>query len=315
MSFRPSSPRRSLHSRTPKVERGAHSTPPALAVFAFGRPGYAYAAANLAVSTKHHTPQAKVHLYIARDLLTKMPDFHLRKFDSVTVLPEDSYTTGQNVDPGKLKCHLYEHLSEGPVLYVDADTLTLSDVQPLWDELTEGARWFVTDVADMGPPSGEVRYTPWASPKAIAEKIGNDGCTVYGINTSWMFIDKRPGTEMFFNRVAEHHDGQTWKRSELDHQWGKSIPDELIYGTTCSELGINPSGPRPMHFGHKYEVPVSELSKRFVFQSLYGNGRGKPLVNRRYLDLYDPYLKAWYQQAGGLHMFKLNTVLRDKYLG
>lgn len=284
-------------------------------MFAFGRPGYIYAAANLAVSTKKHTPKAEIHLFVSQALLKHLPTFHSGMFTSITVLAEEAFTTKGQVDPGKLKCHLYELLPDGPILYVDADTLTLSDIQPLWDELTEGSRWFVTDVADMGPPTKDVSYTPWARPQAIAKKIGNDGCTVYGINTSWMFIDKRPGTELFFNRVAEHHDAPTWTRGELDHQWGKSMPDELIYGTTCSELNIDPSGPRPMHFGHRLEVPVKELSSRYQFQSLYGNGRGKPLVNQRYLDLYDPCLKAWYTEAGGIHMFKLATVLKDKYLG
>lgn len=291
------------------------NSPPALAVFAFGRLGYLWAASNLALSTKKHTPQARIHLWTSTPLLKHLPEFHEKLFDSITVLEEASYMTRDQVDPGKLKCHIYELLPDGPILYVDADTLTISDIQPLWDELTEGTRWFVTDVADSGPPSKSVGYTPWATAQAIAEKIGNDGCTVYGINTSWMFIDKRPHTKIFFDRVAEHHDGPTWQRSELDHKWGKSMPDELIYGTTCSELGIDPSGPRPMHFGHRLEVPVRELSSRYQFQSLYGNGRGKPLVNQRYLDLYDPYLKAWYAEAGGIHMFKLHTVLRDKYLG
>lgn len=297
------------------MERGANSTPPALAVFAFGRTGYLYAAANLALSVKKNTPKASVHLYVGRPLLKHLPEFHERLFASITVLDEATYTTGQNVDPGKLKCHLYEHLPKGPTLYVDADTLCLNDLQPLWDELTEGTRWFVTDVADMGPPTKEILYTPWATPKAIAEKIGNDGCTVYGINTSWMFIDKRQHTELFFTRVAEHHDAPTWKKSELDHQWGKSMPDELIYATTCSELGVDPSGPRPMHFGHRLEVPAREVLSKYIFQSLYGNGRGKTLVNRRYLDLYDPLLTSWYKEAGHLHIFKLQTVLRDKYLG
>lgn len=284
-------------------------------MFAFGRSGYLYAAANLALSVKKHTPQAKVHLYTTTPLLKHLPKFHEALFASITILEDRAYITGTLVDPGKLKCHLYEHLPEGPTLYVDADTLCLNDVQPLWDELTEGTRWFVTDVADSGPPSKSVGYTPWASAQAIADKIGNDGCTVYGINTSWMFIDKREGTQLFFNRVAEHFDGNTWTRGELDHQWGKSMPDELIYGTTCSELGVDPSGPRPMHFGHRLEVPAKEVQSTYIFQSLYGNGRGKTLVNRRYLDLYDPLLQAWYKEAGGLHMFKLSTVLKDKYLG
>jgi len=281
---------------------------------AFGKRGYGFGAANLAATIRHHTPQSHILLIADPQCLSQLQPFHRGLFTEISVLPADRWMTGAIPDPGKAKCHLRELLPSGPWMFIDADSIVLGDIVPMWNDLLASGKVFACETLGSGPPTKEIEYTPWASPAAIAQRAGKDGATVYGINTSWMFMaDAGP----FFARVAEMFDGQLWRRDELIHKWGKSMPDELIYSTACTEMGVDPSWPRSVFFGVDYsEKRLSDIADKYAMLTLYGNGRGpRTYVKRRYIDMVDPYLAKVYKALGASHIFKVQMVLNDKYLG
>jgi len=281
---------------------------------AFGKRGYGFGAANLAATIRHHTPQSHILLIADPQCLSQLQPFHRGLFTEISVLPADRWMTGAIPDPGKAKCHLRELLPSGPWMFIDADSIVLGDIVPMWNDLLASGKVFACETLGSGPPTKEIEYTPWASPAAIAQRAGKDGATVYGINTSWMFMaDAGP----FFARVAEIFDGQLWRRDELIHKWGKSMPDELIYSTACTEMGVDPSWPRSVFFGVDYsEKRLSDIADKYAMLTLYGNGRGpRTYVKRRYIDMVDPYLAKVYKALGANHIFKAQMVLNDKYLG
>lgn len=282
-------------------KRGASA--PRIAILAFGRRGYLYGSANLALSIKSHGA-AHVRLLVDQTLLKYLPDFHRALFDEVEVLPEAHYMTGNLLDPGKCKAHIGEILGDGEWLYVDADTLCLGSIQKLWDGLRSDGRDFICEVIDD--------YTPWATPEKIRAKVGSDGASIYGVQTSWMFVR---GGSAVVGAVRDMHDAGTWRRTELDHQWGRSMPDELLYSTACAKLGLNPTGPRVTFYGKDAGHTLRDIQEQFLFLSLYGNGRGRTLVRKEYIQWYDPIMAEGYARAGGVHMFKVDHVQRDKYLG
>lgn len=282
-----------------------------VALLAFGKRGYGFGAANLAASLRYHTPDVHIHLLTDPGCVQQLTPFHRQLFTAIEYLPSEAWQTDGKTDPGKAKCHLRKMLPEGPWLFLDADSVALQDITQLWEDLLASGKQFATEVIGEGVVN--VEYSPWVKPVDIARKVGKDGATVYGINTSWMFL----GESSFFNRVAYHHDALTWKRSDLLFKWGTSMPDELIYSTTCTEMGIDPSFDRRVFFGVDYsESKLTDIASKFEFITLYGNGRGtRTLVKRRYIDMLDPYLKKVYSELGGLHQFKVQYVLNDKYLG
>ena len=278
---------------------------------AFGKRGYGFGAANLAASLRYHRPDIHIHLLTEPGCVKQLTDFHRGLFTEIELIPVEAWQTGGKTDPGKAKCHLRKMLPEGPWLFVDADSIALQDITPLWEDLLSSGVQFATEVIGEGVTN--VEYTPWAKPEDIARKVGKDGATVYGINTSWMFLGEGP----FFDRVAHHFDALTWKRSELVKTWGTSMPDELIYSTTCTELGVDPEFGRRVFFGvDNSETRLSDIASKFEFITLYGNGRGtKTQVKRRYIDMIDPYLQRVYKHLGSVHILKVQQVLNDKYLG
>lgn len=282
------------------------SSVPNVAILAFGRRGYGYGAANLALSIREHG-DANIHLFIEGAVLKHLPEFHRSLFTTIEVLEQENFWTSGKLDPGKCKCRLYDLLPEGEWLYIDADTLCLKSIDPLWKELSGDGRPFICEVIDD--------YTPWASPESIRSKIGQDGASVYGVQTSWMFIRKEPSEEHLCGHVRDMHEASLWHRNELDHLWGRSMPDELLYSTACAKLGYNPTGPRATFYGKDRGHPREEIQANFTFLSLYGNGRGRTLVKPEYVQMYDPILSPMYAAKGEAHMFKSHLVTKDKYLG
>lgn len=302
---------KAVHTR---IQGAGNWSAPRVVLLAFGKRGYGFGAANLAATIRHHTPQSHILLIADPQCLSQLQPFHRGLFTEISVLPADRWMTGAIPDPGKAKCHLRELLPSGPWMFIDADSIVLGDIVPMWNDLLASGKVFACETLGSGPPTKEIEYTPWASPAAIAQRAGRDGATVYGINTSWMFMaDAGP----FFARVAEMFDGQLWRRDELIHKWGKSMPDELIYSTACTEMGVDPSWPRSVFFGVDYsEKRLSDIADKYAMLTLYGNGRGpRTYVKRRYIDMVDPYLAKVYKALGASHIFKVQMVLNDKYLG
>lgn len=302
------------HTETNTTQGVDNGSAPRVALLAFGKRGYAFGAANLAASIRYYTPKATIHLLSEPGCLKQLESFHRALFNEIAVMPVEVWQTSGKVDPGKAKCRLRSLLPDGPWLFIDADSVVLQDITPFWNDLISSGKDFACEVIDSGPPSKAIDYSPWASPQAIAEKAGRDGATVYGINTTWIFL-RAPG--VFFDRVQEHYDAGTWNRNELLKTWGHSMPDELIYATTCTELDIDPNMGRRVFFGVDYsESSIRDIASKFQILTLYGNGRGpRTFVKRRYIDMVDPLLRRVYELLGHRHIYKVQYILNDKYLG
>lgn len=289
--------------------------PPDIRIFAFGRKGYAFAAANLAASIKRWSPEVKIILHAESRWLDHYRDHHRDYFDGIIELQEKDYTSIGRLDPGRLKSRLYDHLPAGDHLYLDADCLCLKDIKPLLVALQKDGRNYIAEVVSKGTAeSGQIEYCPWASPAKQGQKLPA-GSIVYGLQTSWAFIRKVPDDGAFFARVKHNHD-RTWRKEELDHKWGDSMPDELVYGFTCSELGHDPSWPREvMFYGNKLIADtIDDIRFTSYFMTQYGRiGRGGS-VRPHYLDMYDKEMVRIFNYFGQKHIFHLNMIGPDKYV-
>lgn len=295
---------------------GIGSPLPEVRVFAFGRKGYAFAAANLAASIKRWAPNVKVILHAEKRWLAHYREHHFDYFDGIIELDHKDYTSIGRLDPGRLKSRLYDHLPIGEFLYLDADCLCLKNIEPFLRALQKDPRCYIAEVVSKGTAEAKLEYCPWASPAKQAAKSGI-GCdaTFYGIQTSWAFIRKVPNDGAFFGRVKFNHD-KTWRKDELDNRWGDSMPDELVYGFTCTELGHDPSWPREvMFYGNKLTVTtIDEIREGHYFMTQYGRiGKGGS-VRPHYLDMYDKELVRIFNFFGQKHIFKLDMIGVDKYV-
>lgn len=297
---------------------GAETLPPPLPdvrIFAFGRRGYAFAAANLAASIKRWNPKVKIILHSEKKWLEHWHAHHFTHFDGFIDLPDHAYTTFGRLDPGRLKSRLWDHLPIGEHLYLDADCMAVKDIAPLLKALQGDPRNYIAEVVSRGTVRDEkLEYCPWASPKKQGTKLP-EGSTVYGLQTSWAFIRKTSEHDAFFDRVKFNHD-RTWRKEDLDNKWGDSMPDELIYGFTCSELGHDPAWNRDvMFYGNKITHDTLDgIRSNYYLMTQYGRiGKGGS-VRPHYLEMYDKEMVRVFNHFGQKHIFKLDFIAPDKYV-
>ena len=276
---------------------------PSVSVFAVGKRGYTYGAANLSASIAHYAPDVKVNLYTDGVNLKYLKPQHVDSFASITTLDPSDYTTGDKLDPGKLKCRIADLITDGETMYVDADSIAVKDIRPMLKALQADGRDYITEVIP--------NYLPWASEAKVQAKVGKPNAQVHPIQSSWAFIRK----SKFYQTVRHVSDAGMWSLSELDHKWGKSLPDELVYTTACAMEGRNPSWRNEMLFGNKIVAKnIAEVRDQFTFMTLYGNGGGRPHVRGIYIDMYDRLLHDVFKAKLMNHSFKSNYILNDKYL-
>lgn len=276
---------------------------PSVSVFAVGARGYTFGAANLAASIAHYAPDVRIVLYTDDENTHRLKPQHRELFASIVKIGSEHYKTDGKLDPGKLKCRLADLVEDEETVYIDADSIAVKDIRPLLKALQADGRDYITEVIDG--------YLPWASAEKVRAKVGDKSAEVHPIQTSWAFIRKCE----FFKTVRHISDAGYWSLSELDHKWGKSLPDELVYTTACAMEGRNPSWRNEMLFGNKVVAEtLAEVQDKFTLMTLYGNGAGRPHVRGIYIDMYDRLLLKVFQAKGMNHSFKSNYILSDKYL-
>jgi len=283
------------------------ASPLSLHIQAFGRRGYIHAAINLAWSIRAHDTTSHIILLADERSLEAMRPQYLDAFSEVRTLAQEDYCLDGIIDPGWSKVTFHRRAAQGGIL-IDADTLCLRDPRPWVAALSADPRALVTDVIDAG--DGDVEYTPWVSAQRQRELLGPK-CTIYGLNTSWMMV--RPSE---LHRRIEHHFTNTFTTGDLDRQWGGTMPDELAIAYACSEAGHDPSWPRDvMFFGNHSTLPTIEaIAERYTFMAFYGPLRGHTLLRRRYIEMYDSYMRRVMRTFDLGHIYKLNTIAADKHV-
>jgi hypothetical protein len=285
--------------------KGAASTAPmpSVSVFAIGAKGYTLGAANLAASIAHHAPDVRVKLYTDGNSLKHLKQQHLDLFHTITTIGNEHYMTDGRIDPGKMKCRIADLVQDDETVYIDADSIAVKDIRPFLLALASDGRDYITECIEG--------YLPWASAEKVRAKLGMDDARIMPIQSSWAFIRKCD----FFDTVRRMCDEQLWKREELDHKWGRSLPDELIYTSACAARNVDPGWRNEMLFGNKIvATTIDEVCEKFTMMTLYGNGIGRPHVRDIYITMYDRILHDVFKARLMNHYFKSNYILHDKYL-
>lgn len=283
-------------------EAKAGGTAPGIAIFIYGRRGYAAAAEHLALTLRKHSPHVPIHIWAGAGM-----SFDRSLFHHVHELAPKWYVNG----PGTLKVSIYDILPEGDWLYLDADTLCIADIGPFIERLK--AHPFALEVLGKGSEGDAIPYTPWAT-QATIKRVNKlkDGATYYGVQSSWMWIRKpsKEAAAIFKAAKAAHY-----TREDLKEPWGQDIPDELRFATALTVTGIEPYTERVLFYGQGKEYKgLAEVSKVFPLVCLYGDNRQHRLIRSTWFDAYDRYLRNCYAQASRTMFYSLHRVMDDKYI-
>ena len=279
-----------------------------IVLIAFGKRGYAFAAHNMALSIKYHSPKVKVSV-ICDDLVKKnLTAKHL--FDQVIDLPKEFVVKN---DPAQIKTHIYKLLPYTENLYLDVDGVVLKDIQPMIDELSEKEGYYLTDVRGYGGRDEKIDYSIWASNDDIWDffSLKNDS-KLPAIQSSYCYIKKSTEAGKFFKLIEKFYK-KGFPLSKLKMRWGGTLPDELLFSGTCAKVGINPQGGLKIFFGWKHvDLTKEQIKEKYYINSLYGNGVGNTLVKSQYVRWYDDLMNL-YSKKTGVYAHGSNSILTDKH--
>lgn len=285
---------------------------------AFGKRGYFYAAYNLALTIKKHSPDAKILLIHDKGLRVLPPD-EQAIFD-IKFPVDESITHPKGVfDAGNVKLHVYriaiKYFKE--YMFLDVDAFAIKSLEPWYKLCKESEKDFLTDVRGKGGINDRINYSVWAANPDIWEEFGlKESDTYYAIQSSWHYAKKtRTNTAMF--KDAMKLNLTTFEdRTKLLIKWGKSLPDELVLGGALARRKFDPSFSfEPIFFPNKHK-PLNEVKEQYYIISMFGNGRGATMVKPDFKEFYDRFmLNEIYRPMGKNLKYKNSFIMQDKMLG
>lgn len=284
-----------------KEAKGGGTTP-AIAIFAFGNKAYGYFAQHLALSLRVNSPSVRVHLWAADGM-----NIDHSLFTAVHRLDPKWYADG----PGRLKLNIHDILPKGDWLYLDADTINVSDIAPHIELLK--AHDFAIEVKGKGGEADDIPYTPWAT-QATIKRVNDlpDNATYFGVQSSWMWI--RKGSKLCTS-IFGMAKGCTYQFTDLKEKWGKSIPDELCIATALTALDITPHSAELSFYGNGREFKgLRDMAQKHPLVCLYGDNRQHRLVRSTWMGMYDRYVRNLYQKESRSMGMDIYRAMQYKYV-
>ena len=265
-------------------------------ILSLKRPAYSLGAFNLALSIKHFNPSINITLVTDNEHQKHYREWQYGVFDSIKTISPIHYMSDGMFQPAlaKLNINRYSHYKK--TLYIDADSLVLQDLQPLFDRLNGSE--FKSNVLD--------NYVQWTDAETFKDFFGVEQGIM--INSSWFYFEK---TDIFEQANKYYQKG--FNIEKIEPKWGLTYPDELFLNASIINLGINPKVDfEPMFFGNLIdERTLSALQNDFFMFTLFG---GRNTVRSIYVDFYDRLCRNMCLAKGQEHNFKAHDILHDKHV-
>ncbi len=279
-------------------------------LLAYGKHEYIYMAAHLIASIKHYSPELPISV-LCDASIHYMPERYKALIDETIFMDSDHLLTNGQIDPGKAKCNLIHYLPYDQNLYLDVDGLCLKDLTPVFDT----DKPFLTEVVAAGGKNDKIEYNHWATNENEWEEFGlKEDATFRTIQSSSMYFERGK----FCDKLQKHLTKcLKFPMAKLANNWGKHLPDELIYSGALAQLEYDPSFDKPVcFFGHKISpLSFTELQEKFFMLSMYGNGKGNTLVRDRYKDFYNR-LNYSHHKAQKMDVIRpIHSLMRAKHVG
>jgi len=286
-------------------------------ILAFGKPGYGYAAHNLAMSIKHFNKELDITLFIEEKIRG-----HLQTeifFDTVINLPEHMiYNPEVGVDPAKVKIQLYslfEQTDYDEALYLDVDGIAIKDVTGLIKELSKKRKGYQTEVRGVGSREDDINYQLWAKNEDVWKHYGiSEDARYSAIQSSFCYIKKSKKTEAIFQEAQRLYN-KKFPVNKLTMRWGGTIPDEMLFSSACAKLGYDPdSGLKPIFFGWKnLGNDYNSFKEKHYITAIYGNGNGRTMTQKDYIKWYDRLAGKYAHDWGIPNYYTSTHIMGDKH--
>lgn len=258
---------------------------------------YSLGAFNLALSIKHYNPSINITLVSDGEHQKHYRPEHYTVFDHVKDINLCDYIDSNGLfQPALAKININKYSDYKRTLFIDADSLVLEDIQPLFDKL-KGSK-FKSNVIEG--------YTQWTDSETFKSFFGVDFGTT--INSSWYYWENKS----VFDQANKFY-SKGFSLDKVVPRWGGTFPDELFFNASIAKLKIDPKVDFDvMFFGNVIDKRTnSEIQKDFFALTLYG---GAKTVRNIYVDFYDRLCSNMCTEKGIEHRFKADAILKGKHV-
>lgn len=269
-------------------------------LIALGHPNYGKMAANLAASIK---ATSKIPVCLAfgdggdRHLNEKDRSF----FDKFVEIPKEYYhRMGMLKEYIKVKCHVYDLSPFDETIFLDADMIWLP-IKPI-DELFKECKEIdftiqVRGFCDMVEPKED--YSWWVNLKQLKEAYKIESGKYYSYSSEFIYFKKKKQIGDYFKKAVKNYDTLSVEHTMFDG----GIPDELIFGLTTLQTGLEP---------HKdYFTPIywEQAEKRGLqgtqlYSGYYAYSLGGASQSRKEQGIYDNLVQFYANKMGMTNNYK-----------
>lgn len=287
-------------------------------ILAVKSPVYGRFAANLAISLKHTTPDIPIQLVYDQEVCME-PQF-MRFFDYTTLVDKEFSHLSVNVrgrhhykfEPAKAKLQVYKLSKFDETVYLDADSLALSDASVLFDWSKD--RNFVTQVFDNCDSTCiDFPNMLWGYPQRLWShyNLPKDG-KLPATNTSFMYYNKSSDAALIFDTAYDLLMHRTYPLEYKRMRWGHSQPDELYLNLSLCinhyDAGLV-DHPYVMMFARSFVEKPEEIVNEYPFIGIYG-GRGA--IHNSVLNHYQRLVDKSYLKESIVSKFQIHNLVKKK---
>jgi hypothetical protein len=269
-------------------------------IVALGHPNYGKMAAQLAASIK---ASSNIPIALAygdggdRHLNTKDRTF----FDQFIEVPKEYYHRAKVMKEYiKVKTHLYQLSPFDETIYLDADMVWLPN-KPI-DELFTSLNDIdftiqVRGFCDMVEPKAD--YSWWVNLVELSKAYNITEGKYYSYSSEFMYFKKKKVISDYFKKAQKNYEGFDIAHTMFDG----GIPDELIFGLTTLQTGLNPHldyfTPIYWEQAEKRGLQGSELMNNYYAYSLGGASQSK-----KEQKIYDTFVQFYANKMGITNTYK-----------
>lgn len=288
-----------------------------IVIYAFKKPAYGKFAYNLAVSIKHHNPSIEVAVLTDGNAFSHLAPHEVSVFDHVIQMNACDLVHNAKFSAGKAKLSGYKYFPFDHTIIIDADSICVNDISPLFDKCTKDIHAQTCSKANQDDEHWNCQWMPFKFVKEVFELP--EKYDIYEINSSFMSIKKGPQSERFYAQaLANFLSNSTHEKLRT---WGGGFPDELAFNVAFAQLGINPAfdfqttisneTQWPIFFSTRFQNGWDFVIKNYHFIGFFGD---RFFTDRSLQYQYDRYMNNYLAAKGHRHNYKIHHLMKEKHV-
>lgn len=262
-------------------------------------------AVNLAASVRLYSPDLFI-TFLHDGIFDAIPIEEQSLFDKSVVVKSEHCTDNGEFQPGKFKLYLYEYFEHDENLFIDADSILIKDILPLFVSMQNQDIGLQVVKSYTNESTGwDCVWMDWN--RLLSTYILPDEFTIHEINSSIIYSKKNKTAAKFWAQSQKNY------ISEYKSRWGNKFPDELAFNVATAQIKgeykiPNCSSDCPVNMNGK--ETINKLREKCYILSFWG---GKHHEYAKHYMNYDLQAQYVHRTILGKHNpYKIHNLMKRK---